>query len=60
MFYAGYVEYLPWEVSKKKRVGKTTHYVGSFDLNQETTKVQKQGKRVRLENNPDFVYCVCV
>lgn len=54
VFYAGFVEFPKWEVSRRKGEHKALISYEVFDLNQKRLEGERKGKRVRHSPNPDF------
>lgn len=56
-FFAGFVEYLPWEVSRRKGWHEALISQEVFDLNQRRLNAETTGTRIRHIHNPDFELC---
>ena len=53
-FFAGYIEYPKWEVSRRKGHHEGLISLETFELNQKRLKSEGLGKRIRLDISPDF------
>jgi len=57
IFYAGFVEYTPWEVSRRVGWHEALITLEVHELIQKRLKAETAGKRFRYKHNPDFVLC---
>ena len=57
IFYAGQIEYLPWEVSRRKGIHEGLISLEVYELNQKRLSAETIGKRFRHTHNPDFSLC---
>jgi len=53
-FYAGFIEYLSWDVEKRVGKHKGIITVEIFELNQKRLKNEDTGKRIRVDISPEF------
>lgn len=52
--YAGYVEYLKWDVKRRKGVHDGIISLETFEVNQNRLKKETLGRRIRMDISPDF------
>ena len=54
VFYAGYVEYLPWGVSRRKGTHKGIISLETYELIQKRLRKEDAGARIRVDTSPEF------